>query len=278
MPRPIEALIHTDALAPNLARLNPIAGFGRVLSLNGLVELLKAHAARVLRVRYISDHVTGVSLADDGDIAAVQTRVNGDIAGDLFLDCTGFRGLITEAIGTGYEDWTHWLPCDRAIEVVVEALHVVIAADQLIARVTGEPLPEPPARSPQRAGSNGFDWFDLAIFLFFAVPIAGGILRSIFGRKLGSLITGGGVGLIAFLLTTSLVVAVLAAVAALLFALLGGGPFGGHRRARRSGWGTPIILPGGGWGGGGSGWGGGGGGFGSGGGGDFGGGGASGDW
>ena len=84
------------------------------------------------------------------------------------------------------------------------------AADQLISRVTGEPLPEPPARSPQRVGSNGFDWFDLAIFLFFAVPIAGGILRSIFGRKLGSLITGGGVGLIAFLLTTSLVVAVIA--------------------------------------------------------------------
>lgn len=151
------------------------------------------------------------------------------------------------------------------------------AVDQLIARISGEALPTPQQpRQPAQGGGAGFDWFDLAIFLFFAVPIAGGVLRGIFGRKLGSLVTGGGVGLVAMLITSSLLVAVVAAIVALLFSLLsGGGPFGG----RRGGWGGPVILPGG-WGGGhrgGGGWGGGGG-FGSGGGGDFGGGGASGDW
>lgn len=155
------------------------------------------------------------------------------------------------------------------------------AADQLIARVTGEPLPEPARRDATGPAAAGFQWFDLAIFLFFAVPIAGAVLRGIFGRKLGALLTGGGVGAIALVLTSSLVLAVLAALFALALALFsGGGPFGGagRRMQRRGGWGAPIILPGGGWGGGGRGGGFGGGGFGSGGGGDFGGGGASGDW
>jgi uncharacterized protein len=155
--------------------------------------------------------------------------------------------------------------------------------DQLIARINGEPLPAPKPQAQRKGGGNGgFDWFDLAIFLFFAVPIAGGVLRGILGRKLGSLVTGGGVGLIAMLVTSSIVVAVLAGVFGLFLSLLsGGGPFGGGMRRR--GWGAPVIFPGGGWGGGhrGGGFGGGGfggGGFGSGGGGDFGGGGASGNW
>lgn len=149
------------------------------------------------------------------------------------------------------------------------------AADRLIARVSGERLPAPGQRG--RAGVQGFDWFDLAIFLFFAVPIAGGMLRAIFGRKLGSLLTAGGVGGLALLITSSLVVALVAALLALLFSMLSGlGSLGGRGRGR--GWGGPVVFPGGGWGGGGRGGGWGGGGFGSGGGGDFGGGGASGNW
>lgn len=148
--------------------------------------------------------------------------------------------------------------------------------DQLIARVSGEALPAPRAQQQRGAVEAGFDWFDLAVFLFFAVPIGGAVLRGILGRKLGSLATGGAAGLLALLFTSSIVIAVIAGIVAVVFALVsGGGPFGG----RRGGYGAPVIFPGGwgGGGGGGGGWGGGGG-FGSGGGGDFGGGGASGDW
>ncbi|HWH17234.1 MAG TPA: tryptophan halogenase family protein, partial [Allosphingosinicella sp.] len=77
-----------------------------------------------------SGHVEAVTLADG-------TRV----AGDLFIDCSGFRGLlIEEKLGTGYEDWTKWLPCDRA--VAVPSLY------------PGQP--DPFTRSTARAG--GWQW------------------------------------------------------------------------------------------------------------------------
>ena len=148
--------------------------------------------------------------------------------------------------------------------------------DQLTARINGEALPE--VSSTANGSGNlpgGFDWMDLAVFLFFAVPIGGAIAKSIFGQKLGSLITGGAVGTLAFVLTTSLIVAGLAGVVALLFALFSG--LSGASRGRSGGLGRGGFG-GGGFGGGGFSGGDGGGGFSSGGGGDFGGGGASGSW
>jgi len=151
------------------------------------------------------------------------------------------------------------------------------AVDQLSARISGEALPAPKTPA-QRRGDWGFNWMDLGILLFIAVPVVGGVLRGLLGRKLGALVTGGGVGAVALLITSSLVVAAIAAFVALLFSMLSGGSGFG---SRRGGWGGGPYT--GGWGGGGGGggsWGGGGGGGwgGSGGGGDFGGGGASGDW
>jgi len=143
------------------------------------------------------------------------------------------------------------------------------AVDQIMPRITGEALPAPV--SQRQHGGGGFQWTDVAVLLFFAVPIGGAIARGIFGRPLGAIVTGGVFGGLALLLTSSLVIAGIAGLLALLFGLVSG--YG--RGLGGPGWG------GGGWGsgyGGGGGGGFGGGGFSSGGGGNFGGGGASGNW
>jgi len=71
-------------------------------------------------VRRILDDVVDVKLAEDGSIAHVVTKEIGDISGDLFIDCTGFRGLlISKALNEPFISFSQSLLCDRAVAVQV---------------------------------------------------------------------------------------------------------------------------------------------------------------
>lgn len=79
--------------------------------------------------------------ASDGFIESVQLASGERIDADFFIDCSGFCGLLIEqALKTGYEDWTHWLPCDRAWAVPCESV--------------GEPIPY----TRSTAHSAGWQW------------------------------------------------------------------------------------------------------------------------
>lgn len=83
----------------------------------GLFAQYLSNIAQQLGVTRIESTVARVhQSADSGFIQALELASGERVGGDLFIDCSGFKGmLIEETLKTGYEDWRHWLPCDRAV-------------------------------------------------------------------------------------------------------------------------------------------------------------------
>ncbi|MCV2885339.1 tryptophan 7-halogenase [Aestuariibacter sp. AA17] len=90
-------------------------------------------------VKRIEGEVEHVSLnKENGEITALRLKSGQVVEGDFFIDCSGFKGvLISEALKTGYEDWRHWLPCDRALAVPTENTSDIPPYTQSIAHQAG---------------------------------------------------------------------------------------------------------------------------------------------
>ncbi|MBL4639479.1 MAG: tryptophan 7-halogenase [Kordiimonadaceae bacterium] len=84
-------------LAPKQLTSPDYAGFsnyGYHMDAGAFSVFLRDHCKEKLGVEHISDTMIGINSSDNGDISAIGTKENGDIEGDLFIDCTGFRSLL----------------------------------------------------------------------------------------------------------------------------------------------------------------------------------------
>jgi tryptophan halogenase len=104
----------------------------------GLFAAFLRKRAEAGGVRRTEGKVVDVQLRADGFIESIKLGDGRVVEGDFFIDCSGFRGLLIEqTLQAGYEDWSRWLPCDRAMAVPCDRLETTTPYTRSTAREAG---------------------------------------------------------------------------------------------------------------------------------------------
>ncbi len=119
-----QGILCDDGLAPKTIttpEYQAVANYAYHLDAGKFAPFLTKHCTEKLGVRHVLADVTKVNVGETGDILSVSTRQAGDIEGDLFVDCTGFRSLLLgDALGVPFKDCSDVLFCDTALAVQVD--------------------------------------------------------------------------------------------------------------------------------------------------------------
>ena len=139
-------ILHTIAIAGNrfahLERppgsLQPPLPYAFHFDASLYAKYLRKHAEKRGVARQEGKIVSVERNQQNGDIAAVVLANGTRVAGDLFVDCSGFRGLLIEQeLESGFEDWSEWLQSDRAVAVPCARVDPLIPLTRSIARKGG---------------------------------------------------------------------------------------------------------------------------------------------
>lgn len=124
--KPIDAYCIASQLAEHARFAVPLKNDDGTYLFNYAFHFDAVLAAKYLKswsitggVKHIEGRITAVSQhADSGDVKGVTLESGREIEGDFFIDCSGFQGLLIEkTLKTGYERWSAWLPCNRAVVI-----------------------------------------------------------------------------------------------------------------------------------------------------------------
>jgi len=122
----------------DLSKIESTFGYAYQFDSSLYAKFLRRHAENN-GVTRIEGKVVDVKTSDlDGSIEALRLETGHKLAADLFIDCSGFRGILIEkTLSSGYEDWSEWLPCNRAVAIPTTSSGTLLPFTRATARKAG---------------------------------------------------------------------------------------------------------------------------------------------